>query len=234
MSLLRSLLSAITWNESYEDEPASSDSPSEGDDKIRELREAIRERFAKEHKMNLASGTVGPDGYHKNGATLPYFQASEPTTRPDGVTALDENDNGRRWIKSTNYSQYTYVHGTGWVETTTPQSGTVNIMSGDNEINVTKLTGLRYGDVGTYVIAGSTDWAADNEYLPGGSYNGNTLVRGSEAIRSVSLNADQGYLAIKIASEVNLGLAGTWQLLTRVYNYGAASSRPTGLFMRTA
>lgn len=230
MDFLRSLLAAITWNGAFEDEPSGGDDPSYGDDEIRYLKEAVRERFEKEHKMNLSSGTAGADGWHKKGGGIPYFQASEPTTRPDGITSLNADDNGRRWIRSTDYAESVYDH-PSWVPVTVTNSGD-NVMTGENEINVAKLTGLSYGDIGTYVIAASTDWDTDTEYLPGTTYNGTTLVRGDDTAVVGSVNADKGYLTVDPATEVNLGLTGTWELFTRVYR--ASSDRPTGLFLRIA
>src|SRR6056297_1150271 len=118
MFSLRSLLPLITWNTSFEANPESSDSPSFGDDEIRNLKTAMRERFEKGHTMNTAVGTVGPDGWHKSGSAKLYYQAAAPTTRPDGTTALTADDNGRRWVRSTDNSEYVYVHPSWTVVTT--------------------------------------------------------------------------------------------------------------------
>ena len=117
MGMFDVLLSSVVWNNSYEDIPQGSDSPSEGDDAIREVKESVRERFEKEHKMNLTAGAVGPDGWHKRGSGIPYYQADAPTTRPDDVTALNANDSGRRWVRSTDRREYVYVH-PDWLQVT--------------------------------------------------------------------------------------------------------------------
>jgi len=130
MFSLRSLMSLITWNTSFEANPESSDSPSYGDDEIRNLKTAMRERFEKGHTMNTAVGTVGPDGWHKSGSAKLYYQAAEPTTRPDGTTALTADDNGRRWVRSTDKREYVYVH-PSWTAVTT-LSGANNTFSGSN------------------------------------------------------------------------------------------------------
>lgn len=106
-----------TWNNAFEASPAGGDAPSSGDDKIREVKTAVRERLEKEHKFDLSSGLSGPDGWHKQGSSIDYYQASAPTTRPDGVTALDVNDYGRRWIKSSDLTEYVYTS-TGWAALT--------------------------------------------------------------------------------------------------------------------
>jgi hypothetical protein len=102
------------WNTAFEASPAGADSPASGDDKIRELKSAVRERLAKEHKMDLSTGTASADGWHIQGSAISYYQASAPTTRPDGVTALDANDYGRLWVSSSTGLVYVYLPTTGW------------------------------------------------------------------------------------------------------------------------
>jgi len=131
MDILRSLLALVTWNTSFEDNPSGNDSPSYGDDEIRLLKTGIRERFEKGHTMNLGSGTVAADGWHKSGSAKLYYQAAEPTTRPDGTTALTADDNGRRWVRSTDRSEYVYVH-PSWVPVSILVGGN-NVFSGDND-----------------------------------------------------------------------------------------------------
>jgi len=50
----------------------------------------------------------------------PYYQASAPSTKPDGSTALDEDDNGRLWIDSDDNKIYilTDYSGPTWTEQT--------------------------------------------------------------------------------------------------------------------
>lgn len=89
-----------TWNTAFEASPAGGDTPTQGDDRIRDLKEATRERMEKEHFFNLASGLPAEDGRHLSGAAIGYRQAAAPTLRPDGVTALDSDDAGRIWFDS--------------------------------------------------------------------------------------------------------------------------------------
>lgn len=88
------------WNSGFEATPAGSDSPAQGDDRIRELKGAVRERLAKEHHMDLLAGDAGTDGWHEAGSAKVYVGSTAPTTRPDGVTALTADDNGRLWLSS--------------------------------------------------------------------------------------------------------------------------------------
>lgn len=148
---LRFLLSSVVWNTPYEDAPGGDDSPSHGDDAIREAKEAVRERFEKEHSMNLASGTVAADGWHKNGSVKVYYMATEPTLRPDEATALNENDNGRLWIRSTDYRISFYVHPT-WVRATTSNGldntfTSVNVFTGNLRIPTSEPAVLEDGDI---------------------------------------------------------------------------------------
>lgn len=133
MDLIRAFLAAVVWNTPYENSPAGGNSPSFGDDQFRDLKSAVRERFEKEHTMNLASGTVAGDGQHKSGSAKVYYQASEPTVRPDGVTALTADDNGRRWVRTSDKREYVYVH-PDW-EIVTALVGADNTFTGDNNFS---------------------------------------------------------------------------------------------------
>lgn len=102
-----------TWNTAFEASPAGSDAPSLGDNNIREVKSAVRERLIKEHKMNLSSGLIAEDGWHKQGSAIIYFGASAPTTRPDGTTALNAEDYGRLWLNTGTNVLYIYTS-SGW------------------------------------------------------------------------------------------------------------------------
>ena len=120
MGMLDKLLNLVVWNSNYEDEPAGGDSPSFGDDAIREDKQGVRERFEKEHKMDLLSGVAASDGWHKRGSAISYYQVATPTTRPDGTTALTDDDAGRLWHRTTTGVLYIYKGTTlGWVSSAT-------------------------------------------------------------------------------------------------------------------
>lgn len=87
------------WTSNYESNPEGGDLAGQGDDQIRGLKEAVRERVEHEHYMDLNVGDPAEDGWHLGGSAKIYHQESTPTTRPDGVTALDAEDNGRIWRK---------------------------------------------------------------------------------------------------------------------------------------
>ena len=73
------------WNNTFESKPLGSDSPSQGDDQIRELKLGIRERMYKEHEFDLTSGNPNDDGWHASGSAKVYIGASAPTHRPGPV-----------------------------------------------------------------------------------------------------------------------------------------------------
>lgn len=102
-----------TWNAAFEATPAGSDSPAQGDDRIRELKADVRLRLAKEHTTYVsgsASGTEAEDGWHRAGSAMIYVAASAPTTRPDGSTALTAADDGRLWYDTANAVLKYYAH----------------------------------------------------------------------------------------------------------------------------
>jgi hypothetical protein len=103
------------WNSAFEASPAGGDSPASGDDKIRELKGAVRERLAKEHKMDLSSGAASADGWHIQGSAISFYSASSPTVRTDGATALDASDYGRLWYNTSTGALSVYT-ATGWVQ----------------------------------------------------------------------------------------------------------------------
>lgn len=101
-----------THDAAYEASPAGSDNPSQGDERIREVKVDYRIRLGKEHKMYTtgSDGTEAADGWHKAGSAMIYVAASAPTTRPDGSTALSSADDGRLWYDTANAILKYYAH----------------------------------------------------------------------------------------------------------------------------
>ena len=91
---------SVTWSTYYATQPSGSDSPTLGDNSIREVKQAVRERFEKEHTMDLSSGSLAGDGMHVSGSAQIYYTSAAPTVRPDGVTAFAARDAGRVWVDS--------------------------------------------------------------------------------------------------------------------------------------
>lgn len=128
--MLNFLLTSVVWNTNYENNPENSDGPNFGAAEMRSDRKAVRERLEKEHTMNLLSGVAANDGYHKPGSSKDYYQADAPTLRPDGTTALTADDNGRKWIRSSDKRLYVYVH-PDWVALSTINAND-NTFTGNN------------------------------------------------------------------------------------------------------
>ncbi len=99
-----------TANDWDEGSPALTDPRRDGATEIVSLRAGIGDRLGKEH-IDPAAGGVG--GEHIAGSAMAYYQATAPTLRPDGVTALSSADYGRVWVDSDDKSVYTYTSG-GW------------------------------------------------------------------------------------------------------------------------
>jgi len=98
------------WDESS---PNDTTAVKDGDDEIRDLRVGTRLRIEKEH---IAPAGSSAGGEHKAGSAVAYYQSSAPTTKPDGSTSLDSDDNGRLWIDSDDQVLYHYVNGSGFVQ----------------------------------------------------------------------------------------------------------------------
>jgi hypothetical protein len=86
----------LGWDEAA---PAVGDAHGNGCLEIQDLRKGLRIRLAKEH-ITPAANSVG--GEHKQGSAVFWIQDAEPTTRPDGVTALTNADLGRIWVDTVN------------------------------------------------------------------------------------------------------------------------------------
>ena len=108
----------MIWNTAFSLSPAGSDAPSTLDNRIRELKEAIYERVAKEHVMSLASGLAGEDGYHKAGSANAFYAGTAPTTLPDG-TVLGAAHAGRLWY-DTAKGVLRVWSGTAWIAIAPP------------------------------------------------------------------------------------------------------------------
>lgn len=102
---------ADDWDESV---PVTSSPRRQGATEISSLRKGTRLRLDKEHE---ACATAGVGGEHLAGSAKVYYQATAPTTRPDGVTALDSDDAGRIWIDSDDNSE-SFWSGSAWVAKT--------------------------------------------------------------------------------------------------------------------
>ena len=104
---------SVTWNSYYETQPPGGDAPRQGDDQLRELKQAIRERFAKEHESDLDSGVLASEGYHLEGSAVGYVASSAPTTTPAG-DALAAIDDGRIWYDDGEYLLPKVRSGNAW------------------------------------------------------------------------------------------------------------------------
>lgn len=93
---------SVVWDSTFRGTPAGGADIREGDDRIRELKDALQERLEREHYLDSASNAN--QGLHLEGSAVSYYAGgSDPTNRPDGVTALGDNvyDKGRLYVEST-------------------------------------------------------------------------------------------------------------------------------------
>lgn len=93
---------AYDWNAAFEDDPGGTDNPSSGDDEIRKLKTASRERLAKEHVWTTGIGAFAAHGWHKRGSAVAFWTTAAPTLLPDGSTALSAGtlSKGRIWVNA--------------------------------------------------------------------------------------------------------------------------------------
>jgi hypothetical protein len=117
-----------SWTNAFEASPADSDDASEGAERIRELKVGIQERIVHEHDFDTSSGAVANHGWHKAGAAKGYYQADEPTNRPDGTTSLTSDDAGRYWTDTDDGKIYVYS-GSAWTALTIGSGATDELAS---------------------------------------------------------------------------------------------------------
>jgi hypothetical protein len=100
-----------TWSAAFQATPAGSDQVSEGDDRIRELKETIQAELEPEHDVGTIDAAYNDNGRHKLGSARSFFQsgvAAVPAAlqKPDGTNEVDKTppsgvgtlDNGRLWV----------------------------------------------------------------------------------------------------------------------------------------
>lgn len=104
---------------------------------ITEFKSNIQERLVKEHLLDPNDAVPQTQhGVHRMGSGVSYVTeitdpvTLDPTTRPDGVTALSDDDIGRTYIKDGKDFYYWRSETDGWVKLDTTLVGTINIWGG--------------------------------------------------------------------------------------------------------
>jgi hypothetical protein len=140
-----------TWNAAFNASPAGGDNPSQGDDKIREFKVTMYDRWVKEHYLDLSEGGAQPrQGLHRAGSAVAFYQVSAPTQR-NGV-ALGSTDSGIIWINSTTKDMYTWT-GSAWALTAMPPIGSVYMQLPGYDAPGTLYPGTTWTDISS-VFAG--------------------------------------------------------------------------------
>ena len=95
-----------TWNANYELLPRNTDALGRGDDEIRDLKGAIRERIGNDHteyNEDSTSGTKTLDWLCKGGSAVGLLQNAAPATRLSGVALGNTaRDKGYIWFDDDN------------------------------------------------------------------------------------------------------------------------------------
>lgn len=89
---------ANEWNVAY---PIDHTEIGDGPLEIRKLKTSAKKQIDREHETPVDGDETG--GEHSNGSAVVYVGSDTPTNRPDGSTALADNDidDGRLWIDDT-------------------------------------------------------------------------------------------------------------------------------------
>jgi hypothetical protein len=108
------------WTSTYEDDLAAGAAFNLVRSDLLALKEDIRERIANAHEMDTASPSFPDQGQHKEGTAVAYVQSAEPTTHPDGSTAITTYPVPHLWVKEITGSAILNAYRTGsseYVET---------------------------------------------------------------------------------------------------------------------
>lgn len=105
-----------TWDSAYETTPAGSDSPTLGDNKIRQNRQAVRQRGERGHIWGV-SETNAKHGWHREGSGRVFVAATAPTVYDDvdgtSIGSDADIDQGRLFFDSTQ-AYLPQVYDGGW------------------------------------------------------------------------------------------------------------------------
>lgn len=143
----------------------------DGAAEINSLRKGVRKRSDREHAALVAGGLGGE---HKAGSAKSFYQASAPTLRPDGSTALGADDAGRFWYESDAGVLWVWS-GSAW-----SRAATQGITFATASVNTAQLptTGGWQNTTGNPVIvhltcsrSGSTEFTAQVDYLDTGVWS---------------------------------------------------------------
>jgi hypothetical protein len=153
---------AKNWNTTFEVEPANSDLVGAGNEAIQELKTAVQERLVQEHNMNLAdTAPQARHGFHKPGSARAYVGTSAPTLLPDGVTALDVNDAGRLWFRTTDSTLWEW-DGTTWKDVASVGAAPQNHATSATTYGVATTANYGHVKLHTTITDGVTDGAPDS------------------------------------------------------------------------
>jgi hypothetical protein len=113
-----------SWTTGFEATPSGSDSVSQGDDRIRELKENTRNRLNMEHWWDVSTNN---QGHHREGSANTWYRAPCPTAdltaNPDGsASTYGTPDVGKLCINSTDQSMVVW-NGSAFVAAVTTLFG---------------------------------------------------------------------------------------------------------------
>jgi len=180
----------------------------------------------KEHEVlvNPMSTSAG-GGVHKNGSSVAYFTSTAPTLRPDGLTALADNDvdKGRVWFDSTfDPPAMMKWNGSSWVQ------------AGNKVLNGTYYTSVNEADDGTVdLIKAGRNEADDADVM--------VISDGARTDTNSAPDEDTGVANKKYVDDQNVSQAGQikgWAEVTGAngnlvngYNVSSSSRTSTGIYV---
>jgi hypothetical protein len=208
-----------TWDlATFEASPANSDQVSQGDDKIRELKENIRDRAEVEHLWGTIS-SGGDNGRSREGNARVFYDNSEPSALSNSVTdtagsaALDE---GRLWRDADDGYLKVYS-GSAWVNALTTLGGTIELL--DTPRFATVDGEDAFNPLAFHIRAISTDTSMDADCAASGAVSTTAIASqtfGTAGIGCLSVSVDYSARSTSsrgiVFAQVNFDNGGTPQV----------------------
>ena len=176
------------------------------------------------------SGTITLNAPAVSGTTTLTLPTTSGTVLASG-TAVTAAQGGTGLTSAGSNGNVLTSNGTTWVSSA--PSGGVTSLNGQTGA----ITNTDYGAIGSYVVAGESDFTANQERLPDTTVAGSVLIRSNASSNDTNfatMNGAKtaGFSRVLSSAYTSLSLSGTWRRMTRSYNSNDGSGSALNLYVR--
>ena len=165
------MAAAVSWTAGFEATPANSDQVSQGDDRIRELKETVRDHAEVEHRWG--AGAPDSTGRHREGSAVAWYESSCPTSNTAGDaltgTATYGTDDAGRLCKDSDDGISYIWEGAAWDELVEGLSGTITLAN-TPRFTTTASAGDLFNPAAFHIRNIIADSTLDSSCLSAGSF----------------------------------------------------------------